>query len=360
MFQRILVPLDGSSRAECALPVAARIARASGASIILLRVATTPLDEGTHQTHRLPLTRTVVEADIDAATAYLTTLTASDDVDLDGIGIKTVVAPGHAASAFLDVAREEQVDLIVMCGHQETGFKRWFASSVAQNVAQHCPIPVFILREDSPLPLSSYPDRLHPLRPLIGLVALDGSEFAEAALAPAASLVAALAAPARGTLLLTRVVTPPTLDPEHVHREYSSPCMIEQETEDAKLYLGSVAQGLRTGPLGDLNLTIVWSVVVSPDVTGSLIEAATYGEDGEGMRTFGSSDLIAIATHGRAGLQRLTMGSVTCHLLGATKLPLLIVHSTSAGADKDQPPLSGRCPIPQRNVITASDSSRQT
>lgn len=337
MFQRILVPLDGSPRAERALPVAARIARASRASIILLRVATTPLDDGSHPTHRLPLTRTVVEADIDAATAYLTALTASDEIDLDGIGIKTEVAPGHAASAILDVAREEQVDLIVMCGHQETGFKRWFASSVAQNVARQSPIPVFILREDSPLPLSSYPDRLHPLRPLMGLVALDGSEFAEGALAPAASLVAALAAPARGTLLLTRVVTPPPLDPAHVHWEHGSLHTVEQEMEDAKLYLGRVAQDLRNGPLAELNLTIVWSVAVSTDVAGSLIVAAAYGEDDQGMRTFGSSGLIAIATHGRAGLQRLAIGSVTWDLSCATKLPLLIVHCASAGADKQAP-----------------------
>src|SRR5689334_5410117 len=42
MFQRILVPLDGSSRAEQALPVAARIARASGATIVLLRAIPLP------------------------------------------------------------------------------------------------------------------------------------------------------------------------------------------------------------------------------------------------------------------------------------------------------------------------------
>lgn len=43
MFKRILVPLDGSSRAEQALPIAARIARASGGSVLLLHVITTPL-----------------------------------------------------------------------------------------------------------------------------------------------------------------------------------------------------------------------------------------------------------------------------------------------------------------------------
>ncbi len=38
MFKRILVPLDGSERAEQALPVAARMARGSGGSVILLQV----------------------------------------------------------------------------------------------------------------------------------------------------------------------------------------------------------------------------------------------------------------------------------------------------------------------------------
>jgi len=46
MFKRILVPLDGSTRAESALPVAARIARAYGGSITLLRVAEAPTEYG--------------------------------------------------------------------------------------------------------------------------------------------------------------------------------------------------------------------------------------------------------------------------------------------------------------------------
>ena len=44
MFKRILIPLDGSTRAESAIPVAARIARAYGASITLLRVVETPVE----------------------------------------------------------------------------------------------------------------------------------------------------------------------------------------------------------------------------------------------------------------------------------------------------------------------------
>jgi hypothetical protein len=46
MFKRMIVPLDGSTRAEGAIPVAARIARASGGTIILLQVVTIPLEIG--------------------------------------------------------------------------------------------------------------------------------------------------------------------------------------------------------------------------------------------------------------------------------------------------------------------------
>jgi nucleotide-binding universal stress UspA family protein len=48
MIQRILVPLDGSKRAEYALPVAARLAHASHGSIELLRIVTTPTDAAPH------------------------------------------------------------------------------------------------------------------------------------------------------------------------------------------------------------------------------------------------------------------------------------------------------------------------
>ena len=46
MFQRILVPLDGSERAERAIPVAARIARNTGSSILFLRVVPFPVEYG--------------------------------------------------------------------------------------------------------------------------------------------------------------------------------------------------------------------------------------------------------------------------------------------------------------------------
>ncbi len=308
----------------------------------MLRVATTPLNEGEHRPGLFPLTKAVTEADINAAADYLTALTTSNDLNLEGFGVKTRVVPGYAAPAILDGAYEEQADLIVLCGHGETGLKRWFVNSVVQHVAQHSTIPVLLLREDSPLPLSSYPDSLHPLRPLMGLVALDGSAFAEAVLEPAASLVAALASPARGTLLLTRVVPLPEPHVDHVHHEYHVSSIMEQEVEDAKRYLGDLAQRLSTDPLAKLDLTIAWSLAISRDVACPLMEHAESGKDAGGMFTYGSSDLIAVATHGRGGLQRLALGSVTWHLLGATNRPLLIVHPPAMASEKQLTAEAGR------------------
>src|SRR5258708_31451143 len=46
MFKRILVPLDESARAEQVLPIAARIVRASGGTVMLLHIVTTPIEFG--------------------------------------------------------------------------------------------------------------------------------------------------------------------------------------------------------------------------------------------------------------------------------------------------------------------------
>lgn len=50
MFQRILVPLDGSARAEIAVPLAARLAQASGGSVILLQAVAPPVSPGKFST----------------------------------------------------------------------------------------------------------------------------------------------------------------------------------------------------------------------------------------------------------------------------------------------------------------------
>jgi nucleotide-binding universal stress UspA family protein len=108
--------------------------------------------------------------------------------------------------------------------------------------------------------------------------------------------------------------------------ESLDPHLIDQALREAKTYLGSLEDRLRQSPLEEVDLTLTWSVATGKDVADTLIKAAETGEDAEGTRVFGGCDLIVLATHGREGLERWRLGSVTESILGATKLPVLIVR----------------------------------
>jgi nucleotide-binding universal stress UspA family protein len=321
MFKRILVPLDGSLRAERALAVAARLARAANGTVVLLEAVGIPPEYSTYLYGPYLVGPNLIgeetlETKEAAAKDYIETVRQSDK--LAGVKVETRVAVGMAALTIQDIASEENVDLIAMCSHGNTGFKRWVLGSVAKSVSRACQVPVLVLREDGTTPDGSFPDPLHQLRSIIALVALDGSQFAEAAIIPTATLVAALAAPARGTLLLTRVV--PLATPGH------APATRELALSEAKTYLRQVEQKY-ADESAKLKVSLKTAVATGKDVADTLIRAAEQGEEVEGKRLTGSCDLIAITTHARAGLQRLALGSVTESILGATKLPLLVLHS---------------------------------
>lgn len=321
MFKRILVPLDGSLRAESALAVAARIARAYEGTIMLLRAVGIPAEYTTYlyDSYRAqtPMyAQEILDTEQANAENYLANIAKS--TRLAGIKLETKALSGTAAMTILDVTRDEHMDIIVMCSHGDTGFKRWALGSVAQHVSRHSPVPVLVLHEEGTAPTSSFPDHLHPLRSVTAMVGLDGSKLAELALEPAAYLVAALAAPAQGTLLLTSVVNMPAIK--------NRPDIQKQALDDAKAYLSSVAESLNGELAAKLNLAIGWSIAISKDVADALIRAAESGEIAESSREFAGCDLLCMATHGRGGVQRWVMGSVTERVLGATKLPLLIVR----------------------------------
>jgi len=334
MFQRqkdtkILVPLDGSKRAERALPVAARIARACGGSVVLLRAVTIPIKYEPYMYESLvsqsPIFRQqVLDLETEKLKQYLADIARSED--LMDLKTETITLTGEAAPTILDVAREQHIDLIVMSSHGHTGFKRWVLGSVAQRVARHSPVPVFILRDGGSLPTHSFPDPKRPLRALMGLVPLDGSELAESALVPAAELITALAAPAQGIMQLTQVIPFPGSEQDDAQGRTDLEAK-EQAICEAELYLGVVADRLRNGNITDLHFGVVCSIAEGKDVAEALIRLAEHGEAMESTGLLGSCDLLVMATHGRSGLQRWIMGSVTERVLEATKLPLLIVHA---------------------------------
>jgi nucleotide-binding universal stress UspA family protein len=311
MFKRILVPLDGSERAESAIPVAARIAKNIGSSIKLIRVVSYPLDSGASMMQPVVLSEEAMDAELANATDYLREI--ANLTDLAGIPTETQVYSGLPAETILSTIHEREVSLVVMCSHGSTGLKRWILGSVAQKVARHSTVPVLVLRQDS----AKLGDSVRIL------VALDGSSLAEAALLPAAQLSMALSSPEAGALHLLRVLPLPPVEPgtrDELLRKVN-----EEAIEEARAYLSALEQRLREGEFAQFKLSITSSLAIDLDVASTIVGAGEVGENLEGVGLPGC-DAIAMATHGRSGVQRWVMGSMTERVLGTTKLPLLIVR----------------------------------
>jgi len=325
MFQHILVGLDGSTRAEHALPVAARIARATDGSVLLVEVVNQPID---YSGGWAPLVAgEIIEVEMDGATDYLKAVAASQI--LAGIETRTEVSLGMPAQYLIAVTEAHESDLVVLCSHGRTGLTRWALGSVAHSLVHQSAVPVLVLRQEDVLSLLANGEQPRPLRTL---VPLDGSPLAEAALSPAANLTAALAAPAQGALHLVQVVKPfPATAEEGVVSELNAEAL-----QRAKGYLATVAERLQA-TVKDFKLAVTYSAKLGTDVASTLVSLAEHGSKGiphnesGAYRGIGSCDLIAISTHGRGGLERWVMGSVTDRVLNTTKLPMLTVRPPKKG-----------------------------
>ena len=285
MFERILVPLDGSPVAERAIPAAARIARAFGGSVIVLSVVTPPVTPGKFSVpEEYPKADT--EEELAEATAYLRAIAQSDK--LVGITTEVQTLVGATAPTILSATQSLHADLIVLCTHGYTGFKRWRLGSVSEKVIRHAPVPVFVLREGE--------------------------------LEPAARLSAGLAQATsqRGILQLMRVVDIPSGYGKFRSRvdSFYDAQMRAEAKRAYEQYLETVAKRFSEGELAKYNLAVTTVVTTDPDVAEAIVQTAEQGKD----------DFIAMATHGRGGVQRWALGSITERVLHATKVPLFIIR----------------------------------
>jgi nucleotide-binding universal stress UspA family protein len=203
-----------------------------------------------------------------------------------------------AAGAILAEMRLRRPDLLVIASRCHHGLSRWRYGSVADEVLRHSEVPMLLIPPQCRAGCWEQPAQRVVLT-------LDGSALSEAAIAPAVLLSQALPAELR----LLRVVTPPDpiLIAEAVRVVNLDSDMLEAEARD---YLEHVASQLRP----------VVSTVIPEVVTGM---PATV------INTYASlqgCSVIAMATHGRGGISRLFLGSVTTEALYHASVPFLLVH----------------------------------
>ncbi len=329
MFQHILVPLDGSQSAEQALPVAARIARATHASLTLLQIIP-PMETLLSPIEPQVFVEDFSEDDVAEAKDYLSEVERREA--FDGLGIRIEVRIGPIGATLLHFAREQDIDLIVMSSHGRTGLKRWIMGSVARHVARESTIPTLILRSNGPSPITANNTTNEQVQTTRVLVALDGSPLAETILSAAAGVCAALAMPEHGNLHLVRVVhVIPTIEE---HKEMIAQ-INTQALADARAYLEEIEQRIHTGAFAAYHLNVSVSVVLDSsgtDIPLRLIETSTCAK---GTQGFDGCDIIALATHGRRGLRHLIEGSFAEEVFDTTRLPLLVMHPLEAQIRKN-------------------------
>lgn len=301
MIRTILVPLDGSELAEQALPHAGRLARLTGAELVLLRAAPFAADPGKPPS---PLRVTVRDAE-DYLQALWHRLADA------GVRARTEVLHSAPAEAIAFTARACGAELIVMCTHGYTGVQRFLLDSVAEAVLRQTTTPVFFVRaSDQP-----QPPRDDPYGKV--LVPLDGTPFAETALTYLHGAGCCFVA----GIVLLRAVAPPVPPYSADLSGLAAPVALEplqwtidQEQEAARQYLAQVVARQRDG-----------RITVSHVQTGSAAQAIVEAASEQGI------ELIVMATHDRTGLDRLTHGSVARHVLRHASVPVLLLHGADPG-----------------------------
>jgi len=150
VYEKILVPLDGSDVAEAALPdvedLALKMAPGTQIEVTLLQVVSTLTYNVLTDDDRaqIPYNDSEIALIKQKAQAYLETVASR--MRGKGINVKTMVTTGHAAEEIIKAARDASANLIAMSTHGLSGLKRWALGSIADKVLHQSDIPVLVVR----------------------------------------------------------------------------------------------------------------------------------------------------------------------------------------------------------------------
>lgn len=146
MYKRILVPMDGSKRAESILPHVEGLARCLDAEVILLRVFKTDFVQVDYYGHDPEFYETIRAECKAEILAYLTEV-QEEHLGM-GLQVRILAEEGPVIDTILSVAERESVDLIAMSSHGRTGLSRVFYGSVAAGILHQVDRPLLLVRSE--------------------------------------------------------------------------------------------------------------------------------------------------------------------------------------------------------------------
>jgi nucleotide-binding universal stress UspA family protein len=300
MLRSLLVPLDGTRFSELALPLAEGIAQATGASLHLAHVHVPHPPEAL-----LASTQFMYEGidmdeydrrDREREQTYLATL-AQRVTRESSAPVDTALLEGEVPATLEKYARQVDADAVVISTHSRTGVRRVWMGSVAEALIRAGDLPILAVHAEEGDPVGP------PLSIGNILIPLDGSELAEAIIAPAVEL--GLAFGSRITLL--QVVS--SRFPASNGLVPALPTHWTEALQAGEDYLEKVARRIR-----------VRGLRVEPIVMAHPRPSQAIRDVVDEFRV----DLVAMATHGYTGVKRALFGSVAEDVLRHCTIPLLV------------------------------------
>jgi len=289
MFERILVPLDGSENAEIVFPYCADLAAKFASTITLVTVseATTVDIDHLYRTY-LGHARGKMRQQLEASMAP------------DTVTLESEVLFGDPAREILRTAEEKDARLILLASHGTSAEGPWLLGHIAAKVLRATKRPVMLIRERLPELVLQQRKLLRRI-----LVPLDGSKIGEAALCYAV----ALAEKTSAEIALLEIFE----QGRGFGASGASYKIPEDESVRKSLlsYLDHVAGPIKNGGLK------VSTTVLFGKAADNIVE---YAEKN-------GIDLIAVSTHGRSGLGRWVFGNVTDKILHTGDVAVLVAHA---------------------------------
>jgi nucleotide-binding universal stress UspA family protein len=297
MYTRLLIPMDGSKTAEAVLPYGRALARSLEIPVELLGVVdTSVLDNrvfgGSEDSEA------IIAASIRSSEEYLKRIAKTFPADK----VSCTVESGQPEDVIIEKAGSDAT-LTAMATHGRSGINRLLMGSVAEKVLRSATNPLILIRASE----EADSEGLAALKSVV--VPLDGSELAETVLSPVAQLANAL----KLEVILLRAYQIPMNT--YAGMEDSYPIDYEKISvalkEEAQSYLERKVAELKLNGIEKL------SFVIAEGSGASEIVAL-------GRRT--PDNLIAMCTHGRSGIKRWVLGSVTEKVVRLCGDPVLIVR----------------------------------
>ena len=298
MYTRMLIPLDGSKTAENVLPYGRILARTFQIPVELMEVldiAGIASHVAAEKARRLD---TVVTEGERSSEQYLKKIASS----FSGVNVGCTVERGRPEDVIVEKAAADKTTLIAMATHGRTGMSRWLLGSIAEKVLRATTNPLLLVRASE----EALTEGEAVLRSII--VPLDGSELAESVLPTAVKFARLFNV---GMVLFRTYELPASA---YYGRENHLPNYEELKNrvkEQAQDYLDKRIEAIKAE-----GVQRVSSVLIEGSGPNEIIDYARKTPNA----------LITMCTHGRSGVKRWVLGSVTEKVVRHSGDPVLVMR----------------------------------